>query len=263
MGNDVRRSSLPHPPWPRRRRAAAGGDPSASPAGSTPRTCSTSPAPRTSSARTSRTSTSPSSPAAREERAARDRRRGPARHACTRAASSPTRTRSRCTDRELQLIAQGPEHAHWLLLECPFAGLDDDFDAAVERLTALGYGLLLAHPERVSTATSSRLAPHIGDTARCCRSTSPACSATTARDARRIARAPGPQTGRVYCLAADTHPGTREEIAPARRRCAAPRSASATIQAFRLTQSNPRFLLREGNPRLALPQTEDRTNSTR
>ena len=69
--------------------------------------------------------------------------------ACTRAASSPHEDALELHDRELQLIAQGPEHAPWLLLECPFAGLDDEFDAAVERLTGLGYGLLLAHPERV------------------------------------------------------------------------------------------------------------------
>src|SRR3954466_7205239 len=52
---------------------------------------------------------------------------------------------------ELQLIAQGPEHAPSLLLECPFEGIDDFFDAAVARLTGLGYGLLLAHPERAAS----------------------------------------------------------------------------------------------------------------
>src|SRR4051794_26108747 len=31
---------------------------------------------------------------------------------------------------ELDLIAQGPADAPWLLLECPFAGLDDEFEAA-------------------------------------------------------------------------------------------------------------------------------------
>src|SRR5690349_9590478 len=36
---------------------------------------------------------------------------------------------------ELELIAQGPGDAPWLLLECPFDGLDDFFDAAVTRLT--------------------------------------------------------------------------------------------------------------------------------
>ena len=53
------------------------------------------------------------------------------------------------------------------------------------------------------------------------------------------------QTGRVYCLASDTHPGTREEILPfgddALRRLGV-----SDVQAFRLTQSNPRFLLARG-----------------
>src|SRR3954454_10150530 len=52
---------------------------------------------------------------------------------------------------ELALIAQGPGHAPWLLLECPFEGIDDFFDVAASRVTGLGYGLLLAHPERAAT----------------------------------------------------------------------------------------------------------------
>jgi protein-tyrosine phosphatase len=163
-------------------------------------------------------------------------------------------------DRELQLIAQCPEHAQWLLLECPFRGLDDEFDAAVERLTALGYGLLLAHPERIYDGDLSRLAPHTEAGALLQVNVSSLLGAH-GPDARRIA-ARLVQTGRVYCLAGDTHPGTREEILPygddALRRLGV-----SDVQAFRLTQSNPRFLLREGNPRLALPETEDRTNSTR
>jgi protein-tyrosine phosphatase len=51
---------------------------------------------------------------------------------------------------ELELIAQGPEHARWLLLECPFEGVGDDFVGAAERLWELGYDLLLAHPERAA-----------------------------------------------------------------------------------------------------------------
>ena len=51
---------------------------------------------------------------------------------------------------------------------------------------------------------------------------------------------------------------------PSSRRTGALRRLGVSdVQAFRLTQSNPRFLLREGNPRLALPETEDRANSTR
>lgn len=162
-------------------------------------------------------------------------------------------------DRELQLIAQGPSHAPWLLLECPFAGLHDDFDAAVERLTRLGYGLLLAHPERVR-GPIDRLAPH----------TEAGALLQVNVSSLLGAHGPAPQevaaklvmSGRAYCLASDTHPGTREEILPygydALRRLGV-----SEVQAFRLTQSNPRFLLREGNPRLALPETEERANSTR
>src|SRR6476660_1945662 len=51
---------------------------------------------------------------------------------------------------QLHPIAQGPAGAKWLLLECPFAGIDDDFLAAAERLSTLGFGLLLAHPERAA-----------------------------------------------------------------------------------------------------------------
>src|SRR3954452_11361012 len=51
---------------------------------------------------------------------------------------------------ELDLIAQGPPEAPWLLLECPFAGIGDDFEAAAERLSGLRYALLLAHPERAA-----------------------------------------------------------------------------------------------------------------
>ena len=162
-------------------------------------------------------------------------------------------------DRELQLIAQGPSHAQWLLLECPFAGLDDDFDAAVERLTRLGYGLLLAHPERVR-GPIDRLKPH----------TEAGALLQVNVSSLLGAHGTAPQevaeklvvSGRAYCLASDTHPGTREEILPFGYE--ALRSLGVSdVQAFRLTQSNPRFLLREGNPRLALPETEDRANSAR
>jgi protein-tyrosine phosphatase len=162
-------------------------------------------------------------------------------------------------DRELQLIAQGPSHAPWLLLECPFAGLEDDFDAAVERLTRLGYGLLLAHPERVR-GPIERLNPHLE------------AGALLQVNVSSLLGAHGPQaqhvgaklvqSGRAYCLASDTHPGSREEILPFGYD-AVRRLGVSDVQAFRLTQSNPRFLLREGNPRLALPETEERTNSTR
>jgi protein-tyrosine phosphatase len=55
--------------------------------------------------------------------------------------------------------------------------------------------------------------------------------------------------GRAYCLASDTHPGTRERTLPLAG-AALRRLGVSDVQALRLTQSNPRFLLREGDPRL-------------
>ena len=48
----------------------------------------------------------------------------------------------------LEAIAQGPADAPWVLLEAPFAGLDDAFLTACARLRHHGYGVVVAHPER-------------------------------------------------------------------------------------------------------------------
>ena len=162
-------------------------------------------------------------------------------------------------DRELELIAQGPRHAPWLLLECPFEGLDDAFDAAVERLTALGYGLLIAHPER-TWGPIDRLRPHV------------AAGALLQVNVSSLLGDHGPRAretaeslvrrGLAYCLASDAHPGTRERILPLADDVLR-RLGTSDVQAFRLTRSNPRFLLREGNPRLTLPTTEDRISQSR
>lgn len=49
---------------------------------------------------------------------------------------------------ELELIAQGPPGARWLLVETPFAGLAEDFTAATDELRDRGFGVVVAHPER-------------------------------------------------------------------------------------------------------------------
>lgn len=56
----------------------------------------------------------------------------------------------RLTDAQLDLIAHGPAGHRWVLLEGPFAGLGADFRAAADALRARGFGILMAHPERVS-----------------------------------------------------------------------------------------------------------------
>src|SRR4051794_8458704 len=152
----------------------------------------------------------------------------------------------------LALIAQGPSRAPWLLLECPFEGLDDVFDAAVARLRGLGYGLLLAHPERADSSLDA-VEPHVSDGALLQVNVSSLIGHHGPR-AQRLAEELV-RTGRAYCLASDTHPDTREATLPLGLE-ALDRLGISEIQAVRLTQSNPRFLLREGNPDLAPAPTE-------
>jgi protein-tyrosine phosphatase len=52
----------------------------------------------------------------------------------------------------LDLLAQGPPGARWLLVETPFEGIGEDFHAATAELRALGFGVLVAHPERSADA---------------------------------------------------------------------------------------------------------------
>jgi len=54
----------------------------------------------------------------------------------------------RLDQHELDTIALGPPDARWLLVETPFAGIDDDFTAATDELRDRGFGVVLAHPER-------------------------------------------------------------------------------------------------------------------
>ncbi|MGH2713266.1 MAG: CpsB/CapC family capsule biosynthesis tyrosine phosphatase, partial [Thermoleophilaceae bacterium] len=53
---------------------------------------------------------------------------------------------------ELDMLAQGPPGARWLLVEAPFEGIGEDFHAATAELRARGFGVLVAHPERSADA---------------------------------------------------------------------------------------------------------------
>jgi protein-tyrosine phosphatase len=53
---------------------------------------------------------------------------------------------------ELELLAQGPPGARWLLVETPFEGVGADFHAATAELRDRGFGVLIAHPERSADA---------------------------------------------------------------------------------------------------------------
>jgi protein-tyrosine phosphatase len=54
---------------------------------------------------------------------------------------------------ELDLLAQGPPGARWLLVETPFEGIGEDFHAATGELRERGFGVLVAHPERSADAS--------------------------------------------------------------------------------------------------------------
>jgi protein-tyrosine phosphatase len=145
---------------------------------------------------------------------------------------------------QLRHIAQGPAGARWLLLECPFAGIDEDFVDAAARLSSLGFGLLLAHPERAADG-HEHLWPLLENGALLQVNV---CSllGNHGLDIQELA-ADFVRRGLAYCLASDGHPGTREHTLQLGFHLLLAAGASSA-QAYRLTQSNPRFLLQQGIP---------------
>lgn len=57
---------------------------------------------------------------------------------------------------ELELIAQGPPGARWVLVEAPFSGLDEEFTAATDELRERGFRVVVAHPERAADPDGMR-----------------------------------------------------------------------------------------------------------
>jgi protein-tyrosine phosphatase len=49
---------------------------------------------------------------------------------------------------DFEQIAQGPPGRRWILLEPPFAGMDESYTAAADELRDRGFGVVVAHPER-------------------------------------------------------------------------------------------------------------------
>jgi protein-tyrosine phosphatase len=152
---------------------------------------------------------------------------------------------------ELELIAQGPAHARWLLLECPFEGMEDDFTASAERLWDLGYDLLLAHPERARPVPGGedRLLDLVD------RGALLQVNATSllGRHGPRARTVAGQllADGLVWCLASDGHPGTRDDTLDQGFDALVAGGASERLAAL-LTQVNPRLLLEQGAAPLSL-----------
>jgi protein-tyrosine phosphatase len=162
----------------------------------------------------------------------------------------------RLSDAELELIAQGPAGSRWLLVEAPFRGLDAGFAADCAELLRRGFGAVLAHPERAAGAGTPagrqalRELLAVGAVAQV-----NVCSLLgnngleVQETAVSLLRA-----GHAYVIASDGHPGTRDHTL-ALGFVLAQRAGASSVQAWRLTQANPRFLLTHGIPQAPSPAT--------
>ena len=152
---------------------------------------------------------------------------------------------------ELEPIAQGPPHGRWLLLECPFEGIEDDFTEAAERLWDLGYDVLLAHPERAAPLPGAERRLH----ALIDRGALVQVNATSLLGRHGAAARAGAErllaNGMVWCLAYDGHPGTRDDTLDRGYEALVARGVHERVAAL-LTRDNPRALLFDGAPRLSL-----------
>ncbi|HWH11394.1 MAG TPA: CpsB/CapC family capsule biosynthesis tyrosine phosphatase [Solirubrobacteraceae bacterium] len=160
------------------------------------------------------------------------------------------------TDDELEILGHGPAGSRWLLLESPFGGVGDHFIGICDGLRARGYGLVIAHPER-----AGRLLDDGGlDLLRGQLRTGAVlqinvCSLlgnhglSVQETAVHLLR-----SGLAYVIASDGHPGSRSQTLRLGFELAM-RAGASSIQAWRLTQANPRFLLHQGIPQTSSPAT--------
>jgi protein-tyrosine phosphatase len=151
------------------------------------------------------------------------------------------------SDAELDVIAQGPPGARWVLFEVPFRGIDDHFVACCAHLRARGYAAVIAHPERAERGLD-RLRGPLADGA-VLQVNVDSLLGAHGRVARRVAERLV-RGGGAYVVASDGHPGSRDQTLADGLR-ALVRLGLPPAHAVRLVADNPRFLLREGIPALA------------
>ena len=154
----------------------------------------------------------------------------------------------RLADAELDLVAQGPPGARWILFEVPFEGIDTAFAGACAELRARGFGVVIAHPERAAGLLDGGLRllePALGAGAALQVNV---CSLLGRHGAE--AQRAGEwllRRGLARVLASDGHPaGRRQTLADGVT--AATAAGLSAAQARRLVDANPRLLLRRGLP---------------
>lgn len=148
---------------------------------------------------------------------------------------------------ELDLIAHGPPGARWLLVESPFAGIDEDFAAATEELRDRGFATVLAHPERAAGVLDG---PGLDRELAAGAVLQVNASSLLGRHGG-AARAAGAELARCHpvALASDAHGPWKPPSLTAGAAAAIELGVPARI-ARRMTDSAPRALVRNG---LALP----------
>jgi protein-tyrosine phosphatase len=160
------------------------------------------------------------------------------------------------SDAELDVIAHGPPGSRWVLLEAPFAGIGEHFVGVCDGLRARGYGLVIAHPERAGNLLDDGGLRLLRDqlTAGAVLQVN-VCSLlgnhglAVQETAVHLLR-----QGLAYAIASDAHPGTRDHTLRLGLELAL-RAGASSVQAWHLTQANPRFLLRMGIPQAPSPAT--------
>ena len=149
---------------------------------------------------------------------------------------------------ELEAVAQGPPDGRWLLVEAPFEGMGTDFHAATGELRARGFGVLIAHPERIADAALDGAGGLRRELSRGALAQVNAQSLTgdhgeeAARAAFQLVA-----DGLVAVVASDAHGPTRPPALSAARRQLLDRGVAPAI-ARELTHAAPRRLLARGIP---------------
>ena len=151
---------------------------------------------------------------------------------------------------ELRSVSVGPPHAPWLLVECPFAGLDHDLHSATHELRERGFGVVLAHPERSLGVIGERREGLEHELRR--GSLLQVNALSLAGDYGPAAQAAGEvlvRRGVVSVLASDAHSPRRRPALRTGERLVQ-RLGLTRLAARRLTHERPHALLRHGLPAL-------------
>jgi protein-tyrosine phosphatase len=153
---------------------------------------------------------------------------------------------------DLESIAVGPPGSRWLLVECPFEGLEEGFHAATQELRERGFEVILAHPERSAGILDDRRSSLDLELAEGSLMLVNALSlAGGYGPAARRAATTLVRSGLASALASDAHGPHRPAALTAGERCVVSAGVGADV-ARRLTVDTPAALLHHGLARVAV-----------